>query len=164
MTPARGRKHGADTEDERVEPAHVDTERRNHLAVRGAGPDQHTEARARGEPGEEKGDRQAQHDDRQAVGWIGDARQNFDRAGEPGGPVEEQGARPPDDAHQLVEEENQAEGGEHLVQVIALVEPAQGDQLDEHADQRRRRQRDHQASRNEPVAPATDAATKAPTM
>jgi len=43
----------------------------------------------------------------------------------------------PQDRHQLVEEEDQAEGGEHLVEVVAVVERARHDDLDDHSDHQR---------------------------
>jgi len=67
------------------------------------------------------------------------------RAAEPIRHVHEEGPRSPEDAGQLVEEENQPEGGQHLIQVISVVEPPQCHQLDRHADQGRRRQGRQQA-------------------
>jgi hypothetical protein len=49
----------------------------------------------------------------------------------------EQRGAAPQDRHQLVEEQDQAESGEHLVEVIAVVERAQRHDLDRHADHQR---------------------------
>ena len=56
-------------------------------------------------------------------------------------------AGPPDQPHQLVEEQDQAEGGEHLVEMVAAVEPPHRDHLERHADEQRRDQRQHRAER-----------------
>ena len=52
---------------------------------------------------------------------VGHARQDLDLTGQPVGRVEEDRQRPPQDADQLVEEQDQAEGRQHLVQVVASV-------------------------------------------
>ena len=54
--------------------------------------------------------------------------------------------------HRLVEEQDQAERRQHLVEVIALVERAEDDDLERDADRDRRRRAAASPSRNEPVA------------
>ena len=46
ISPARPASAGAQAEHQRVEPAHVDAERRDDVRVRRAGADQHADARA----------------------------------------------------------------------------------------------------------------------
>jgi hypothetical protein len=57
------------------------------------------------------------------------------------------GRASPEHGHELVEEENQAEGGEHLIEVIALVERAQRDDLGDDADGERGREREDDGER-----------------
>jgi hypothetical protein len=52
--------------------------------------------------------------------------------------------RTPDDLHPLVEEQDDAEGGQHLLQVIPLVEVAEDDKLQGQAEQHGGRQRQRQ--------------------
>ncbi len=66
------------------------------------------------------------------------------------GRVHVQRRRAPDDAHELVEEEDQAEGGEHLVEMIAAIEAYQRDALDDDAEQHRRRHRDDAGEHERP--------------
>jgi hypothetical protein len=58
----------------------------------------------------------------------------------------ERGAAP-EDGDQLVEEQDQAEGGEHLVEMVAVVERAQRQHFDQHADQQRAGEAEHHARR-----------------
>ena len=53
--------------------------------------------------------------------------------------------RPPDEAHQLVEEQDEPEGAEHVVEMVAAVEPPHGYHLDGHARDQRGRQGQHDA-------------------
>ncbi len=56
-----------------------------------------------------------------------------------------QSRRPPDDPHQFVEEQDQPEGAEHVIEVIATVERPDRDDLEQHADQKRGAEREHGA-------------------
>src|SRR5205809_395939 len=57
-----------------------------------------------------------------------------------GDPHVERG-RPEEDAHHLVEEENEAEGRQHLIEMVAPIEPAEDDDLDRNPDEDRRGER-----------------------
>ena len=139
-------KRGADPEHERVEQLDVDSERADHFAVRGAGPDQHADARAHHDQVEPGRHRQRHHDDGQPVHRVIDAGKNFDRGIEPGRQGQVHAGRSPDQAHQFVEEQDQAEGRQHVVEMVAAVQPAHGDHFDRHADQERRHQREQHAA------------------
>ena len=135
-----------DAEHERIEQLDVDPQRGGHLAVGGAGADQHADARAHDHQIEREGDEQRHDDDRQAVHRIVDAGQELDGGVEPGRQREIHARRAPDQAHQLVEEQNEPEGTEHVVEMVAAVEPPHGDHLDRHPDQERRHQRESDAA------------------
>jgi hypothetical protein len=72
------------------------------------------------------------------VSGIPQAREQREMTGQRGRHRREERGAAPHDGHRLVEEQDQPEGGEHLVQVVTLVERAQCDHLDEHADGQRR--------------------------
>jgi hypothetical protein len=74
---------GAEPEHQREQQLDVDAERANHLAVRGAGTDQHADPRAHHQHVEEDGDRETDHDDRQPVARILKSGQNLHRPVEP---------------------------------------------------------------------------------
>ena len=135
---------GAEREDQAVQRLDVDAERRHHRRVGGAGADQHADAGPVDQPVEADRDREADDDDREAVGGVGVAEQ-VDGAGEPlrRGHVDRR--RAPDHPDQLVEEQDQAEGRQHLVEVVTAVEPLQRHLLDDEAEQRGGRHRDQRA-------------------
>jgi hypothetical protein len=58
--------------------------------------------------------------------------------------VHENRNRPPDDFGELVEKQNETEGGEHLVEMVARIERAQRYRLDQNSDQERRKNRQRQ--------------------
>ncbi len=82
-----------------------------------------------------------------AVHRIDRAREDLDVALQVARQRREQRRAAPDDGDQLVEEQDQAEGGEHLVEVVALVERAQRDHFDQHADHQRAEQAEQHAER-----------------
>src|SRR5204863_2653107 len=74
-------------------------------------------------------------DDCNAVGRIGYAGQKLDTAAEKTGYRHIKRGRSPKDAHHLVEKQDQAEGREHLVKMITLVECSENDDFNRDADQ-----------------------------
>jgi hypothetical protein len=92
----------------------------------------------------------ADADDREPVTDITDRTARRCRKG--GRRVHVHGRRAPDDAHQLVEEQDEAEGREDLVQMVAAVEPDQRHALDDDPEQHRGRHAD-QAGQHERAGP-----------
>ena len=68
---------GAEAEHQRVEQLDVDAERADHLAIGGAGADQHADARAHHQDVEQQRDRERRQDDDQAIERIVDAGQHL---------------------------------------------------------------------------------------
>ena len=62
--------------------------------------------------------------------------------------------------HELVGDQDQGEGREHLRQVIALVEAPQQRDLEQHADQRRAADRQREPARRTSRSPPTAAAIR----
>ena len=154
--PGEAGKRGAEAEHDGVEQADVDAQRRHHGAVAGAGPDQHAQAGARDHEPQQHRDREADPDDHQPVERIAQVAGDLHMARQVvrDGAVDRCSA--PQDRDQFVEEQDQAEGGEHLVEVVPLVERAQGNQLhhDPHhqraGEAKRNRQRERSGGLVEP--------------
>ena len=66
--------------------------------------------------------------------------------------------RAPDQAYRLIEEQDQAEGAEHMVEMIAAIKPAHSDHLHRHANQKRAERPSTAPSTKLPVQAATVAA------
>ena len=81
-------------------------------------------------------------DDDRAIDGIANARRELDVAAEPRRQRRIYGRAAPEHRDQLVEEEDQPEGGEHLIEVVALVQRAQRDELGDDADGQRGGQRE----------------------
>ncbi|MGY4600188.1 hypothetical protein ACVWXL_007934 [Bradyrhizobium sp. GM22.5] len=69
------------------------------------------------------------------------ARQDRHRHGEPGRQRQRKAGRPPDQPHGLVEEQDQAEGREHVVKMVSSVEMPQRGHLEHDAEHERRAER-----------------------
>ncbi len=132
-----GAERSAQREDAGEQPAHIGAHGHRHLAVGGAGTHLHADARARDQHIEQQRHRQADADDEQPVGRVGEARQQFHRAGQRGRRIERHRLRAPDHAHGLVGHQQDREGAQHLREMVSPVEPPQHRHLQQHADRRR---------------------------
>ena len=94
---------------------------------------------------EQQRDRERRDDDGDAIGRIVQARQDRHRGVEPVRQRHPQARRPPDDPHQLIEEQDQPEGAEHMIEMVAPVERTDRHHLQQHADQQRGAEREHGA-------------------
>ncbi|KAG1264028.1 hypothetical protein G6F65_014419 [Rhizopus arrhizus] len=126
---------GAQAEHQRVELADVDAQRVHHFAVVSARTDQHTDARAVDEPPQTPRHQRADRDERQADHRILESRRQRHRAFQERRDAHQRRAPPEDQADRFVRKQQQAERGQHLVQVIALVQLADHQHLDRHAVQ-----------------------------
>jgi hypothetical protein len=90
-------------------------------------------------------DRERHDNDGEAVGGILDAGQDLDRAVEPGRHRQAQAARTPNQAHEFVEKQDQAEGAEDVVEMVAAIQPPHRNHLQRHADQKRGEDCQHSA-------------------
>ncbi len=136
---------GTEPEYEGVEELNIDAERADHLAVGGTGADQHADARAHHQRIQQERNRQRRQNDNQPIERVVDSRQNLNRAEHLRRERQRQAGRPPDQPHQFVEEQQQAEGAEHLVKVIASVERPDRNHLKRHSGHQRREQRQSDA-------------------
>ena len=125
-------------------------QRRDHLAVRLARPDAHAQPGAGDQQEQADRDKQPRHDDRQPIDRIGRDAGQGDRARKQRRHVQEQGRRAEDPARRLGKNQDQREGRQHLVQVIARIKPADHHHLDDRARRRRRRQRRRQPQPERP--------------
>jgi hypothetical protein len=117
--------HGTEPEYQCVKQANIDAERRHHRAVGRPGADQHPQARVPDHEPEQDRDGESDCDDREPVERIAQAGEKLHMPRKVLGDARIDRRAAPEDRHQLVEKEDQAEGGEHLVEVIALVQRAQ---------------------------------------
>ena len=131
------------SEDQRVEEADIDAQGLDDLALVAAGANERAEARSGDEPIQHDADHDCHGRDGEPVDRISDARKDLDMTVEEGGNGEIERLPSPDDHHQLVEEQGEAEGREHLIEQVALVKRPQHENLedggdDEHGDERQR--------------------------
>jgi hypothetical protein len=146
----QARQDGAERKDQRVQAPDIDSQGAHHGAVRGPGPDQHAQTRVRDHDIQPGRHRQADHDNCQAIGRKNDAGQDFDKAVEKAGKWYGHARRTPDHLHQGVETQNQAEGGQDVIQMITPVQGSDHRQLDHDADHRHRRQGQQDAHEERP--------------
>ena len=140
--PPRPGQHGADEEHRGEELGLVDAQRAHHLAVLGGGPHQRAPARAR-----QQQPHRAQHDradgDQQQVVGRDAAAQDLDRHGEAGRARTDQVLGAPGEQRDVLDHQHDGEGREQLEQFGRLVDAAQHQHLDQHADQADRERRQH---------------------
>src|SRR6185437_16179363 len=117
----------------RKQPFLVDTERRYHVAVLRGGTDQHTPPRALEQQPENAENNGAKHDQKKIVARDVLAKE-IDGALEPRRTTAEQIARTPDQYHQVLDHQRQAESREQLEQFRRMINPPQQHHLDNHAD------------------------------
>ena len=89
-------------------------------------------------------DREPRADDDEPPHRIEDAGHQHDRAGEHFGHRQAQGRRAPEQLHALVQEQDDAEGRDHLVEMVAVIEVAEDRELEDEPEQQRGAKREHQ--------------------
>ena len=130
---AEAREKDAEREDAGEEPFLVDAERRHHLAILSRGAHQHAPGRAVEDEPDERENERSERDQQQVVSREGVAEE-VDRALEAGRARAEQLARAPDQQHEILDDERDAEGREQLKQNRRVVDAAQQQHFDQRAD------------------------------
>ena len=130
--PSAGEKD-AEREDAGEQPFLVDAERRHHLAILRRRAHQHAPGRAAEEQPDERENERSEGDQQQVVSREGLAEE-VDRALEARRARTEQLARPPDQQHEILDDERDAEGREQLKQFRRVVDAAQQHHFDQRAD------------------------------
>jgi hypothetical protein len=113
---------GAEPEHQRVEQLDIDAERADHFAVRCTSADQHAEPGAHDREIQQRSDRQRYRDNDQAIDRIIDAGNHLNGVEHLARQRQRHSRRTPDQAHQVVEENQDAERAEHVVEMVAAVE------------------------------------------
>jgi hypothetical protein len=135
----------AEREDDGVEKADIDAEGGDHFAVGLAGADLHAEPGLRDQQAKPGRDHETGNDDCQPIGRIGQAAGQHDRTGEKSRRVEIERKGAEDEADTFGKHQHQREGRQHLVEVIAVIEPANHHDLDQSAKRRSRHKAGDQA-------------------
>ncbi len=138
------RQHGATAEHQHEQAVDIDAERRDHGRIAGAGAYQGAEAGALHHQPQQPGGGQARQQDGGAIGRPGQAGHQLDAAFQQRRHRHLQRRAAPDHADQLVQAEDDAEGGQHLCQVVARIEVAEHQPFQRQAGQQRHRQRQQQ--------------------
>ena len=112
----------------------VDAERAHHLAILRRRPYQHAEARLVHEQPQEAQHQRSHRDQEQLVGREA-VSQDVERTTQPRRARAQDIERAPDLEHQVLHDQDDAEGGEQLEQLRHLVDPSQQHELHRHADQ-----------------------------
>ena len=132
---AECRKKHAERKHAGEEPFLIDAERRHHVAVLRRRANQHAPARAL-----EQQPQPAKHDrtkcDQEQVITRDVLAEEIDRAFESRRATAEQIVRSPDQHHDILDHQREAEGREQLEQFRRMVDPPQQHHLDQHADDR----------------------------
>jgi hypothetical protein len=124
-------------EQRNIHPQHV-----NHAAVAGSGADEHTYAGAMYEHVAAQGDQQSGCDDQQAICRVAHA-EKIDGSDQEFRHFHVIRRRAPDHARQLVEKQDQPESRQHLIQMIARIQFAQGDPVHRQAQREHRGHEQH---------------------
>ena len=143
----------ADREHAGEQPFLIDAECRHHVAVLRRRAHQHAPARALEQQPQDSEHDRAQRDQEQVVG-RNILAEEIDRAAKSRRAAAEQIVRPPDQHHQVLDHQRQAEGRQQLKQFRRMIDPPQQHHLDQHADRR-----DDQG-RNDDAAPESQRAGK----
>ena len=130
---AERREEDADGEHRGEQPFLIDAERCDHVAVLRRGAHQNAPAGALEQKVEDAEHDRAEHDQEQIVGRDILAEE-IDRALEAGRAAADQIVRAPDQHHEVLHHQRQAEGGEQLEQFRRMIDPAQQHHLDQHAE------------------------------
>ncbi len=135
----RARKAGqrrAEREDQRVEAGNVDAESADHLAIVLACTNANSDARVRNHRKQPGGDCKPDDDDGETIKRIGNAERQRHRAAKPGRNLQVQRQRTEQVARAFREDQDKRERRQHLVEMVAIVEPPDHGHLDDRADQR----------------------------
>jgi hypothetical protein len=154
----------AKRKDDCVKRPDVDAQRPDHLAVAFASADAHAEPCARDQEIESARNCQPNNNDRQPVKRIADASGQLHSASQLRRNVEIERERPEQPAGSFRKDQDQRKGRQHLVEMVAVIEPTDHGRLDNRARRRRRRQARSKPSQNEPLHAATAAQANAPIM
>ena len=144
----------AEREHAGEQPFLIDAERRHHVAVLRRRAHQHAPARALEQQPEPAEHDRAEPDQEQIVARDILAEE-IDRALEAGRAAAEQIVGSPDQHHDILDHQGQAEGREQLEQFRRMIDPPQQHHLDQHADNR------HHQRRNDDAAPEAERAGEA---
>ena len=140
----RGQKH-PERKYAGEQPFLIDAERRDHVAILRRGANQHAPACAL-----EHQPQQSKHDgtepDQEQVIARDVLAEEVDRALESGRAAAKQIVRPPDQHHEILDHQRQAEGRQQLEQLGRMVDPPQQHHFDEHADRRDNQRRGDDAA------------------
>jgi hypothetical protein len=134
--PGHGAQRGPQAEDRGEERRDPDSHHQDHLAVGGARPHPHARASLGNQQVEQDRREDADPDDQQAIGGVGEARQQLQRARQGGRQAQEERLGPEDQAHHLVADEDQGKGGQDLAEVVAAVQDTEDRHLERHPDGR----------------------------
>ena len=135
----------AEREHAGEQPFLIDAERRDHVAVLRRRAHQHAPARALEQQPENAEHDRAEHDQEQIIARDVLAEE-IDRALEARRAAAEQIVGSPDQHHEILDHQGQAESREQLEQFRRVIDAPQQHHLDEHADQRHgKRRHDHAA-------------------
>ena len=130
---AEGCEKDAEREHAGEQPFLIDAERRHHVAVLRRGAHQHAPARAL-----EQQPEPAEHDwtkrNQEQIVARDILAEEIDRAPEAGRAAAEQIVRSPDQHHNILDHQSEAEGREQLEQFRRMIDPPQQHHLDQHAD------------------------------
>ena len=94
---------------------------------------------------EQRRDHERRHDDDQAIERVVDAGDHLHGGEHLRRQRQRQTRRAPDQPHRVVEEQDQPEGRQHVIEMIAAVEMPERDEFQRNAEQQRGTQRQHDA-------------------
>ena len=117
--------------------------------MRGARANQHAHAGAVNQEIQSERHGEAHTDDGETVRGIAQPEQ-LDRPGQHFGRIHVHRRRTPDDPHQFVEEEDEAECRQHLVEMVALIQVRQRHAFDDDAEQHRGGNRERTGQQERP--------------
>ncbi len=135
----------ADREHRGEQPFLVDAERCDHVAVLRRRANQHAPARTLKQQPEDAEHDRSKRDQKQIVARDVLAEE-IHRALEAGRAATDEIVRPPDQHHEVLDHQGQAEGREQLEQLGGVIDAAQQHHFDQHADQCHRERGQHDAA------------------
>ncbi len=142
---AEGREKDAKREDAGKQPFLINTERCHHVAVLRRRTDQGAPSRALKQQPQTAEDNRPERDQDQVITWNLLA-EDIHRAPEAGCTPAEQVARPPDQHHEVLDHQGQAERGEQLKQLRRMIDPSQQQRLDQDTNESDNQRRRHDAA------------------
>ena len=115
-------------------------QRADHFCIGGAGADEHADARPRNDHVEPERHGNANHDQCKPIDRVSKIFSQLQRARQDLGCRDGQRSRPPDHFHRLVDEQDDAEGGEHLVEMVAVIQVSEDQHFQRQAENECRQQ------------------------